>query len=308
VCIQPFQNVRLNKKEGPVDKKYPRHALSALCGNMTPEEFIVFQDSIINDGVQEPALKWQGAILDGWHRYSTAIDNGMTCPVEEFEGTEEEARALVLRKHNRRNWTPSQRALAVVAIAAWHPPGKAAPGAGLPMKNDDLAADADVSERTIRQAKSVVRNAIPAVQEAVRDGAASLKKAAEVSKLPKRQQKAALAAPPAPAWRPVGTAPLPRPVVGASKEALDELKERNEVLCQENDRLTDRLAIQTMDATAEEKAMAETLIAELRADNRTLRAELDAVKSSRDSHQTEANELRKQCGIYRVQLAKHSRA
>lgn len=300
-------------------KKLPRHSLSMLCGDMTPEEFIAFQDSIITDGVQEPALKWQGAILDGWHRYSTAIDNGLACPVEEFEGTEDEARALVLRKHNRRNWTPSQRAMAVTAIAAWHPkaaPGaasflsKEAPGAAQKLSTQaQLAADADTSVRTIRQAQAVERRGTSEVKQAVMDGTISLKKAESIARKPKAEQKAAITSPPAPAWRPAGNAPLPRPQVGISKQEADELREAITVLTEENERLNDRLAVMGTngETTDEERLMYSATLAELRSEIKTLTATLNTTKAQCSHYMEERNELLKQCAMYRNQLAKLSK-
>lgn len=286
-------------------RKYDRHPLSALCGDMTTDEFIALTDSINVNGVKDPIEIFQGMVLDGWHRYRSATDLGMDCPETKFEGTVDDAKAHVLAKHTRRNWTDSQRAHAVAKIYEWHPGRgiRVEPGSGLKTNTELQELAGGVSEKLIQQAKTVVRNAIPAVQDAVRDGDLSLKKAEQIAKKPKREQAKALAAP-----KPRPTAaPTPRPVVGASVAALDELKERNAILSEELDRVTDRLAVVSLnatDATDEEKAMAEQLLAERLAEVNTMRAELDAVKASRDGLMTTNKELMQQCALYRNQLVK----
>ena len=73
----------------------------------------------------------------------------------------------------------------------------------------------------------------------------------------------------------------------------DEDEYVNEVVT-ENERLKDRLAVEAMDASDEEKTMAKETIESLRAEIRTLTVELEAVKRSRDQYQMENNELKKQ--------------
>lgn len=65
-------------------------------------------------------------------------------------------------------------------------------------------------------------------------------------------------------------------------------------LAAENERLTDRLAVEAMDASEEEKTAAAELIADLRQQVKTLTAELDAVRISRNTFQAENSELMKQ--------------
>lgn len=292
-----------------MNKMLTRHPLSAAYGDMLPEDFIAFQDSIGTDGVQEPARTFEGKILDGWQRYHTAMGLGMECPLEPFEGTLEEAKAFVKRKHRRRNQTASQRALAEAAVSSYI--GKPAPGA-VSKTVSEMAENAGVSQRTMEQAVAVVAKATPEVKQAVMDGTISLKRAEKIARKPKARQKAAITAPPAPsrpAWRPAGTAPLPRPEVGISKQEADELREAIGVLTEENERLTDRVAVLASNggATDEERLQYSAILEELRARIKTLEAELSAVKAQRTHYMDEASELKKQCAMYRNQLAKYAK-
>lgn len=87
-------------------------------------------------------------------------------------------------------------------------------------------------------------------------------------------------------------------------EALAEAKEAISILSEENDRLTDRLAVEAMDASEEEKRQAAETISELRAKVKTLEAELAAVKVSRDTYMRENLQLKKQVAMQRKQLDK----
>jgi len=77
-------------------------------------------------------------------------------------------------------------------------------------------------------------------------------------------------------------------------------------LTAEVEQLRDRLAVEAMDATEEEKTLASETISELRAKVKALTAELDAVKASRDSYMREAAEAKKQAVYWRKQAEKVS--
>lgn len=84
-----------------------------------------------------------------------------------------------------------------------------------------------------------------------------------------------------------------------SFDARDELIE---TLTKENSDLSDRLAVAAIGGTEEEKKMAETTIADLREKVRILEVELVAVKSSRDTYQSENMQLKKQVAMLNKKL------
>lgn len=105
--------------------------------------------------------------------------------------------------------------------------------------------------------------------------------------------------------RPAKPKPAPAPVIDpAIVEKLGEAQEAVSVLSEENDRLNDRLAIESMEASDEEKRAATETIAELRAKVKTLESELSAVKASRDGYMRENAQLKKQVVMQRKQLDK----
>jgi hypothetical protein len=72
----------------------------------------------------------------------------------------------------------------------------------------------------------------------------------------------------------------------------------------ENETLSDRLAVATMDGDEIEKQMAESTIKDLRAQIRLLEIELAAVKHSRDTFQSENAQLMKQVAMLQKKLKK----
>lgn len=84
--------------------------------------------------------------------------------------------------------------------------------------------------------------------------------------------------------------PEPEPVVDQD----DQTQEAIDMLVAENEQLKDRLALAAMDATEEEKVMAQQTIDGLREEIRIMQIELVAVKASRDTYQKENAQLKSQ--------------
>jgi uncharacterized ParB-like nuclease family protein/FtsZ-binding cell division protein ZapB len=94
---------------------------------------------------------------------------------------------------------------------------------------------------------------------------------------------------------------LPEPTL---QPALDDAQEAVKILSEENDRLNDRLAVEAMDASEEEKNKAAETITSLRAELKTANAELSAVKASRDTYMRENAELKKTVAALQRKLRK----
>lgn len=87
-------------------------------------------------------------------------------------------------------------------------------------------------------------------------------------------------------------------------DKLQELAVANQDLAAENASLLDRLAVQQMDGTEEEKQQAAETIAELRNQVTALEAELRAVKVSRDQLQARGADMLKQLNYYKKRCEK----
>lgn len=278
---------------------YQQHPLSAAFPAMSEQDFQSLKDSITEIGVQNPITLFEGMVIDGWHRYTAANELGMDCPVVELGDVD--PRDFVLAQNKaRRHITQAQLAMATTSVYAWRPVGNpalsnSAPGAEL-KTTKELAVSAGVSERTIEQAKAVQTKATPEVVEAVKAGEIGLKKAAAIAKLPKEEQAAAI-------HKPAPKAAPEAPPAPANHELEEAVSTINE-LAAENDQLRDRVAVAAMQGTDEERAMAAETIAELREQIKTLEAELDAVRTSRDTFQRQNAELMKQVRLQQKQIKK----
>lgn len=109
----------------------------------------------------------------------------------------------------------------------------------------------------------------------------------------------------------VDTNPPPAPVPKQEEQEPDENAVFNEemeatiqLLKAENEALSDKLAIAAMDADELDKAMAESVIKDLRAQIRVLEIELKGVTDSRDSLLRENNQLMKQVASLTKKLKK----
>jgi hypothetical protein len=164
---------------------------------MGPDEFQSLKDSIEIIGIQNPITLYEGMVLDGWHRYCASQDLDMPCPEVEL-GNVDPVDFVKAQNKERRHLTVGAWALIEAELWDWRPSHrppveKGAPGAPFSKTVGEMAASAGASERTMRQAGKVKREAIPAIKDAVKVGAVSLKAAHAVAHLPEDEQ-AALAA------------------------------------------------------------------------------------------------------------------
>lgn len=156
---------------------YERHPLSAAWPDMAREEFDLLCGSIAAHGQRDPIVMYQGKVLDGWHRYQACESVGRDVLTTEFSGNEEEAEALVIDKHTRRNLQPGQRAAAVMTMYAWRT-GTGSyrqenqSGNVAALKDAELAKVANVSERTIRNVKAAVQKDAGALEK-IKEGKAT---------------------------------------------------------------------------------------------------------------------------------------
>lgn len=174
-----------------------RHPLSALLPALTAEETEGLRESIRALGVLDPIMLFGGQVLDGWNRYTLAIECGAeVCPMEDLPAGTDPV-DYVRAKTRGRNMSAGQLALLEVSLREWRPSGagKAAAAATLGVTNADMAHAAGVSERTIRSAKAVQSKAVEAVKQAVAAGTLSVEKGAAIAKLPARKQAKALREP-----------------------------------------------------------------------------------------------------------------
>lgn len=157
-----------------------RHPLSAAFPDMPADDFTNLVADIKAHGLREQGYTYEGMILDGWHRSRACDAAGVPFRYAEYKGSDPVG--FVKSKNlERRHLTASQKAAAIVACHEWRRRGgdQRAPGALRSTTSADMAKEAQVSERTIKQAKAAHDAGLG---EAVRDGALSAKAASEIAK------------------------------------------------------------------------------------------------------------------------------
>jgi len=270
--------------------EYQLHPLCTLFPRLSGDEFDALRDDIKANGLRQPIVLHEGMILDGGNRYRACLEAGVEPVVVAFDGGNLVSFVLSANLH-RRHMSAGQQAAIVASAQDWakaQAVGKPKSGnvAGLD-RVEDRAAQSGASERTQRMADKVAK-ADPELAKQVAHGEVSLPKAVEkvTGKIPKRTL---------------------TPELEHAPSANDELIEAQHTitdLAAENESLRDRLAVGQMDASEEGKAAAAQTIAELRERVRTLEAENDALKASRDTYMQKASEMQKQISYWRKQAEK----
>jgi hypothetical protein len=173
-----------------------QHPLAAAFPAMTADDFAVLVDDIKVNGQREPVIVFEGMVLDGWHRYSACLQLGLEAERFTF-GFGKDPVAFVLSQNlHRRHLSASQRAAAIVACTEWapaHRSNKVEPSSTL-SKNEDLAKAAGVTPRTITDAKAAHKAGLT---DAVKDGAMTVKEAAQVARGAPQKTESPKSAPPA---------------------------------------------------------------------------------------------------------------
>lgn len=273
---------------------YQQHPLSAAWPAMSESDFQALKDSITNIGVQMPIVIFEGQVIDGWNRYRAATELDMDCPSIPFDESIDPVDFVKAMNDARRHITGSQRAIAIVAIHGWKPVGRPQNNveATSTLTQEAMAAEAGVSKKTIQQAQVAQKAGLA---DKVKSGEMTVEQASNVAK--GKPAKAATKDKPAPKAAP--EAP-PAPDNHELQEAAQAINE----LSAENDQLRDRVAVAAMQGTDEERAQAADTIAELREQIKTLEAELDATRTSRDGFQRQNAELMKQVRMLQKQNKK----
>jgi len=183
---------------------YESHRLASLIPAMTDAEFAALREDIKANGLLDPIVLYEGAILDGRHRDRACEESGVAPAYVQFEG--DSPVSFVMSKNvTRRNLTTDQRArIAVAALpefevearaklsrkaAAQRTAGQRFASEG-PKEPSLTASDnnpsahaagtmAGVSASTVKRAKRVIEQA-PDLDEKVAAGEMSFAKADRV--------------------------------------------------------------------------------------------------------------------------------
>ena len=252
---------------------YKQHPLSSAFPAMGDDERQSLRDSIESIGVQNPITLFEGMVIDGWHRYSVALELEMPCPVVELPLGVDPRHFVLAQNKARRHITVAQLVMATTAVYSWYPADGSAQRGGVegpstpPKSNAELAEIAGVSARSITQGKAIQAKAVPEVQEAVKRVEIGLEKAAVIAKLPKDQQAEAIHKPTPKAEEPESFEP------DADELAANEAAQRAD--------------IEAMNRLLE----SDDKLAHAHSEVKRLNAELASLRISRDGYMNQCNEL-----------------
>lgn len=182
----------------------PVHPFADLLPRLTEQELDELTADIAQRGQREAATVWsdgdgQSWLLDGRHRAQAVSRLGLPLRAEHFDGSEDEARALVVSLNlRRRHLTSSQRALAAAALSTRQRGGAAglpSQSVGLPVAptQAEAARMAGVSERTVRDGVKIMTSGDAAMIDAVAAGDLTVSAAAKLMRGDKTDRQAATA-------------------------------------------------------------------------------------------------------------------
>jgi N6-adenosine-specific RNA methylase IME4 len=153
------------------------------------EAYRALVEDIRKNGVLEPIVFLDGAILDGRNRYMAARELGVEYPRVEYEGNDPLGFVI---SHNltRRHLDASQRAMVAKRLETAKHGGdrKSDQSANLHLDRSSAAEMLNVSPRSIATAATVMEQGAPELIAAVDAGRVSVSAAADVATLPKEEQ------------------------------------------------------------------------------------------------------------------------
>ena len=135
------------------------HQIANIFPMMGEQELEELADDIMENGLHQPIVMYQGQILDGRNRYQACLLSGLEPEFAQYEGDDPLNYVLSLNLH-RRHLTASQRASLGVEIANMTSGRRTdlEPSAKLREVSQSEAAERlDVSERYVNEAKKIQR-------------------------------------------------------------------------------------------------------------------------------------------------------
>lgn len=184
-AVETEMAISMQPKEPPSLKALTAHPLANLFPLMEGAAFDEFAADIRQHGLREPIVLLGGQILDGRNRFRACEQVSVQPRFEEYRG-DDPAAFVVSLNLKRRHLTESQRGMVAASLATMKHGGnrKSDQAANLPVETTqaDAAKMLNVSERTLRTAKTVQDEGAPALVKAVETGEVTIAAAATIAK------------------------------------------------------------------------------------------------------------------------------
>ena len=202
------------------------HALAGYFPLLDGPGFDALIADIKVNGLREPIMLYEGAVLDGRNRMRACECAGVEPKFVQYTGTDPLAFVISANVH-RRHLTDSQRAMAAARAETTKHGGNRKPadqGANWHLDRKATAKAFGAKTRTVARAAAVLARGVPELAAAVDQGQLKISKAAIVARLTPEKQRAWLADPKAVRVKPA------RQVPGLSQGALPDLADLDEPL------------------------------------------------------------------------------
>lgn len=194
-ATEPAPHVDRVESTPPVGVRW--HEYADLFPWIEGPAFEELKADIAKNGVIEPIVFLDGAILDGRNRYMAARQLGIEYPRVEYQG-DDPLGFVISHNLKRRHLTESQRAMVAAKLAKVPHGGdrRSDQAENLPLVSQEMAArQLNVSDRSIRTAKQVAEQGTPELAKAVEEGKVSVSAAASIVDQPPEVQREVVARP-----------------------------------------------------------------------------------------------------------------
>jgi ParB-like chromosome segregation protein Spo0J len=169
------------------DWSMPPHPLADIFPPLDEDGLRALAEDIRANGLREPIVLYEGAILDGRCRYRACEIAGVVADTVDYAGTDPVA-FVVSKNLRRRHLTESQRAMVAALLAELPRGANQHTAAGMPIGR--AAELMNVSKRSVARAKEVLRHGDATLVEAAKTGALTVSAAANRLRKTKSNQKA----------------------------------------------------------------------------------------------------------------------
>ena len=175
--------------------------LESLIPPLSNEEFKQLERNILEEGIREPLITWNGILIDGHNRYRIAQEHDMNYETleKEFENINRVKEWMINNQFGRRNLSNYQRSVLALQLEdvfrekakeKQKESGGAVPqiSAKPPVETrQEIAKVANVSHDTIAKVKKIEANATPEVKEKLNTGTMSINEAYKEIKKEEKQ-------------------------------------------------------------------------------------------------------------------------
>jgi DNA modification methylase len=181
------------------------HELESLIPPLSNEEFKQLERNILEEGIREPLITWNGILIDGHNRYKIAQEHDMNYETleKEFDNIFLVKVWMIYNQFGRRNLSNYWRSVLVLEledvfkekakesksekVSYFRQTGEVSQISDKPDTKKELAKIANVSHDTIAKVKKIQSNATPEVKEKLNTGTMSINEAYKEIKKEEKQ-------------------------------------------------------------------------------------------------------------------------